>query len=253
VQLLRGVALGAVAGVVHGFTTRAGGVSEGGLATLNLARRPQERDAARVENWRRAIRALHPDLCSEAVALVHQVHGARALVVEAGRGPLEPVGEADALVTTVPGVVLAVRTADCVPVLLAAPGGVAAAHAGWRGTVAGVVPAAVRALCEATGADPAEVVAAVGPHIGGDAYEVGPEVVAGLRDAGLPDAAFLRPRPGARDHVDLGGAVEAQLRAAGVPHVDRLGACTFSEARFYSHRRDGASTGRQAALVARCP
>lgn len=250
--LLRGALLAATPGVVHGFSTREGGVSEGALASLNLARRPAERDEALAENWRRVVRSLHPALVPEAVAIVHQVHGARVLRVDHGRGPLEPMGEADALVTTVPGLVLAVRTADCVPVLLAAPGGVAAAHAGWRGTVAGVVPAAVRALCEATGAAPDEVVAAVGPHICAEAYEVGPEVVQGLRATGLADAVFLRPRPGARDHVDLGAAVEAQLRAAGVPRVDRVAGCTFTDARLFSHRRDAAA-GRQAGLVARCP
>lgn len=251
VPLLHGAALEAAPGAVHGFTTREGGVSEGG--TLNLARRPWERDEALAENWRRAVRALHPDLAPGAVAVMHQVHGARVLRVDAGLGPLRPVGEADALVTTVRGLVLAVRTADCVPVLLAAPGGVAAAHAGWRGTVAGVVPAAVAALCEATGADPASLVAAVGPHVGGDAYEVGPEVVQGLRGTGLSDEVFLRPRPGARDHVDLGAAVEAQLRRAGVPRVDRVAGCTFTDPRFFSHRRDGAAAGRQAGLVARWP
>lgn len=253
VPLLHGALLSLVRGVAHGFSTREGGVSEGSLGPLNLARRPEEREEALVENWRRVVAALAPGLAPERVAIVHQVHGADVLRVSRGRGPLAPMGEADALITTEPGLVLAVRTADCVPVLMAAPGGVAAAHAGWRGTVAGVVPAAVQALCEATGAPPARVVAAIGPHISGAAYEVGPEVVEGLRRAGVPEASFLRPGPGPRDHVDLGGAVEAQLRAAGVLRIDRVAGCTFGEPRFHSHRRDGAAAGRQAGLIARWP
>ncbi len=245
--LLRGAGLGAMRGVAHGFTTRDGGVSTGPYATLNLARRDGESDAALRTNWDRVLKALGV----EHAAVVHQVHGADVIHVEAGRGPLDPLGDADALVTTSPGVALAIRVADCVPVLLAAPGGVAAAHAGWRGTVGGVVERALDALCEATGADPSAVVAAVGPHITGESYEVGPEVIEGLRATGLPDDVFLRRVPGKRDHADLGAAVEAQLRRRGVPVVDRVAGCTFREARFFSHRRDGAGTGRMVGVIAR--
>src|SRR5690606_36130192 len=118
---------------------------------LNLGRRPGETDAALLENWRRVARTLDPVLDARAVALVEQVHGGEVLVVDRAPGPLAPVGRADALVTTTRGVVLAVRAADCAPVLLAAPGGVAAAHAGWRGVAASVVVAALEALLAATG------------------------------------------------------------------------------------------------------
>jgi YfiH family protein len=248
--LLRSAVLSGKA-VVHGFTSREGGVSAGSLASLNLAPRPGESEDALRENWRRVLNALHPDLGLEAVAVMHQVHGNRVVRVDLGRGPLDPVADADGAVTTQAGVVLAVRTADCVPVLLSAPGGVAVAHAGWRGVVAGVVPAAVAALCEATGVGPADVAAAIGPHITREAYEVGGEVVAGMRAAGLPDATFLLVRPGRRDHVDLGAAVRAQLERAGLAHIERVPGCTASDRRFYSHRRDGPDTGRLAGVVAR--
>ncbi|MGE0708679.1 MAG: polyphenol oxidase family protein [Planctomycetota bacterium] len=234
--------------VRHGFTTRAGGVSRGALGSLNLARRPAEREEHLVENWRRVSAALGAR--TEDLVLSSQVHGRRVLEVERGTGPLAVVGECDALVTTTPGLVLATRAADCVPVLLAtraAPRpGVAAVHSGWRGTALGVVEAAVDALCAASGARPAALVAAIGPCISGEAYTVGPEVVAALRDqAGLAPESFLLPGP----RVDLGAAVAAQLRRAGVEEVERLACCTVGDERFFSHRREGDATGRFAGVI----
>lgn len=245
--LLRSQALEHAPGIFHGFTTREGGLSAGPLASLNLAARPGEDARVLRENWERVTRALHPDLGADAVALLEQVHGAEVAEVAAPAGPHRVVARADAAVTRVAGIVLAVRTADCVPVLLAAPGAIGVAHAGWRGTVAGVVPAAVRALCDLADLPPSEVHAVVGPHISGAAYEVGDEVVRGLRGAGLPEESFLRPRR----HVDLGGAVRAQLHAAGVGRIGSVQGCTARDHRFYSHRRDGPSTGRLAGVIAR--
>jgi YfiH family protein len=197
--------------------------------------------------------ALHPDLTPGDLALLSQVHGAAVSRVESPSGPLATLADADAAVTTRPGVVLAVRTADCVPVLLAAPGGVAAAHAGWRGTAAGVVAATVSALTEAAGCDAAQVKAAIGPCISGAAYEVGSDVVEGLLAGGLSEEDFLHPSQGPKPHVDLGRAVSAQLSAAGVQQVDWLRRCTLQERCFHSHRRDGPPSGRLAALIARLP
>jgi YfiH family protein len=144
-----------------------------------------------------------------------------------------------------------VRTADCVPVLLAAPGGVGVAHAGWRGAALGVVPAAVRALCEATGAAPAAVRAAIGPSIAGQRYEVGHEVVDALAASGVDPARFLVAGPGSRPHVDVADAVEAQLEALGVGRIARVRRCTAEDPELFSHRADGPATGRQAGVVAR--
>lgn len=221
----RSVLLGMRPGVVHGFST---------VADTGASLRPPVPDGA----WRGlAAAAGGPGM---PVAWMSQVHGATVLEAQ---GP-GPVGEADALLTRQPGLLLAVRTADCVPVLVASPQGVAAIHAGWRGVAARVVPAAVAALGGASAA-----VAAVGPAIGGAVYEVGPEVVDGLRAAGIPLAVFLRPRPGRRPTVDLAAAVAHQLRAAGVGAVEVLPDCTFQDRGLHSHRRDGDAAGRNAGLI----
>lgn len=236
----------------HGFTTREGGVSAAPYDGLNLGRRPGETDEALVENWSRVARSLDPALDARAVAIVEQVHGAGVVVVERAGGPLTPLGRADALVTDRPGVVLAVRVADCVPILLRAQGprpAVGAVHSGWRGTADGVVGAAVAALRRLSGPD-AEVHAVVGPHIGQDAFEVGDEVVVALEAAsGLPRDAFARPGAGDRAHVDLSLVLAAQLAAAGVREVAWVEGCTTRSPRLWSHRRDAERGGRQAAVI----
>jgi YfiH family protein len=255
VPLFTAPGLAALAGVAHGFTTRAGGVSGAPFCArgegLNLARRPGERDEALRENWRRVAAALG----GRDVAVVEQVHGGEVAVVGAGArpDPLAPLGRADALVTAAPGVVLAVRVADCAPVLLAAPGprpAVAAVHAGWRGAAARVVPAALDALLRLSGAAPEEVRAVIGPHIGPAAFEVGPEVVRALAATGVSAAAFARAGPRGRPHVDLGAVLAAQLAARGVRAVERAGPCTVEDGRVWSHRRDGDAGGRQAGVIA---
>lgn len=243
--------LAGAAGVRHGFTTRSGGVSQGPLASLNLARRPGETDPALVENWSRISRAL--DLEPGRLALMSQVHGAQVIRAYEASGPLAVLGEADALVTTAPGLLLATRAADCVPILLAGPGGVAAVHSGWRGTAANVVGAATRALCEAAGCAPHQVKAAVGPCISGPAYECGPEVAGALSASGLSPHDFLEPGLGPREHVDLGRAVLAQLRELGVTERERVEVCTLDDPRFFSHRGEGARTGRFAGVIALAP
>lgn len=237
----------APSGVVHGFTTRLGGVSVGALESLNLAHRAREMPEALEENWRRVLGDLDPRFALADLALVDQIHGATVLEVTAGAGPHDTLGAADGLVTTTPGVVLAVRTADCVPVLFATEGGIAAAHAGWRGIAAGVVPATLAKLLARTGARAREVRVAVGPHIGPDAYEVGAEVVEGIADAGVPRAVFLRPAE--RPHVDLRAAVVHQLADAGVQIVGHVHRCTASDPDLFSHRGEGPGTGRLAGVI----
>lgn len=232
----------------HGFTTRFGGVSRGPLSSLNLARRPGEEDAALVENWGRVADAM--GLARGQVALMSQVHGARVLRVEEASGPLAVAGEADALVTTRPGLLLAARAADCVPILLAGPGGVAAVHSGWRGTALDVVGAAARALAHACGCATEALRALVGPCISGAAYECGEEVAQALRAAGLRDEEFTPPGDYPRAHVDLGAAVLAQLARAGVARRERLEVCTVADRRFFSHRGDGRLAGRFAGVIA---
>jgi YfiH family protein len=172
-----------------------------------------------------------------------QVHG--AAVVRADRDG--PLGEADAALATRPGVSVGVVTADCVPVLVAAGGAVAAVHAGWRGLAAGVIPRALEAISAvAPGAAP---VAAVGPCIRGCCYEVDGPVLDALRKrfGDALDAALAPARPG-HAFADLAALARAALLAAGLPEegVGVLpGACTRCDAaRFHSFRRDGAAAGR---------
>lgn len=194
-----------------------------------------------------------------ATVFMEQVHGAgvrRVGTADRGRGALDPataVPGADALVTTAPGVVLAVLAADCVPLLLAAPGaGVAAVHAGRRGVVAGVVPAAVEALAVAAGGQPRDLVATIGPAIGGCCYEV-PRGLALEVTSAVP-AARARAAWGSPS-LDLPAAVTAQLGEAGVERLSAVGGCTRCDAgRYFSHRAAaaaGVAPGRQAGFVVR--
>jgi hypothetical protein len=242
-------------GVSYGFTTRAGGVSRGAYGALTLARDAAVADAEVEENWRRALTALDPRAAAGGgldVALMSQVHGHDVLVVDEATGPLDTAGRADGLVTTRRGLVLGVRVADCVPVVLASPGGVAVAHAGWRGVAGRVVPATLARLLAETGDPASSVVMVIGPHISLDAFEVGPEVVEGIADSGVARSLFARPPRGDAEkwHVDLGAAVEAQARGAGVSAIGFAGSCSTG-ARFFSWRRDGGATGRMAGLVVR--
>ncbi len=183
---------------------------------------------------------------------LHQIHGDGVAVVD---GPdFSNSSKGDALVTCQPGYVLSVRVADCCPVLLATPDGraVAAIHAGWRGAVGGVIGAAISKLKEIAGVNPAELIAAVGPCIGFDAFEVGPEVLAEFEKVFDPQAPVRHDGNG-KGHVDLPAACRLQLIRAGVEpdQIDTTDRCTHRDVtEFFSHRRDHGVTGRMAALIA---
>jgi YfiH family protein len=250
VPLLRVGRLRMPYGVGYGFTTRDGGVASGPVRSLTLARSGDVTDAQLVENWRLVMEALDPRLDATDVALVDQVHGDAVLAIDAPTGPLATAGAADAMYTVARGVALAVRVADCVPVVLATPRAVGVAHAGWRGVAARIVPKTVAAMLAETGERPEEVVAAIGPHIGQAAFEVGDEVVEGIAASGVVPALFTARAPGGRAHVDLGAALGAQLRGIGVAQVGEIGACS-TEPRFFSYRRDAGRTGRMVGVVVR--
>jgi YfiH family protein len=244
------------AGVVAAFSGRAGGGSAPPYASLNLGLRVGD-DLRRVLGNRRRV-ATVLGLAGRPWALARQVHSATVLRVDAarlGQGPPEarpPLGEGDGLVTADPGVLLAVLTADCAPVLLADPaaGVVGAVHAGWRGLAAGVVEAGVAAMA-GLGADPAACVGLVGPAVGGCCYEVGPDVRAAVGDR-YPDA--LATTRAGRPALDPAAGAAQALRAAGVGQVRVAGECTFDlQERYFSHRRDHGRTGRQAGLIALVP
>jgi len=181
-----------------------------------------------------------------------QVHGTTVVAV-AGDPPARSSKEGDAVVTDAPGVAVGVVTADCLPVLLSGAGGrvVAAVHAGWRGTLAGVAPATVADLKSRYGAEPGNLVALLGPCIRPCCYEVGPEVSAAVRSA-FPRWAdrVLVPGPGGRDHLDLVTLNALQLAQAGVRDVRDSGGCTRCDpARYHSYRRDGPGAGRMVSWI----
>lgn len=220
----------------HGFFTRQGGVSAGIYASLNCGPGSSDDPAAVRENRKRV--ALHLAGRNAPVCTLYQIHSNRAVLV-AGPWPLGQSPEADAMVTTVPGIVLGVLAADCAPILLAddKAGVIAAAHAGWRGALKGVVEAAVAAMA-AQGATPKNIKAAIGPCISQKSYEVGPD----LRDAFLTRdrafAGFFAPGNEGKFQFNLTDFAASRLVAAGVTCVERLGADTVGdEARFFSFRR----------------
>jgi polyphenol oxidase len=224
-------------GLRHAFFTREGGVSEGVFAGLNCSLGSGDDPAKVGENRRRALASL--DLAPEALVTGYQVHGTDvALVDRAWRYEDRP--RVDGLVTRAPGIALGLLTADCAPVLFAEPaaGLVAAAHAGWRGAIGGIIEATLAAL-EKEGAQRGRVSAAVGPCIGGASYEVGPEFPAPFLAETPGNARFFTPSQRAGHHLfDLGAYVEAKLRGLGLGRVERIAADTCADAaRFYSYRR----------------
>ncbi len=249
-------ATGPAPGVLASVTGREGGVSAPPRHSLNLSFGVGDDPRSVLENRRRLVAALGVDLAALTVGA--QVHGDRVAVIgdaERGRGAgdaASAIPDVDALVTDRDDVVLGVLTADCVPVVLvdATTGVVAVAHAGWRGTVAGVVTRTVATMVERFGTDPADVVAGLGPSIGPASYEVGPEVVAAARAGGL-DAAVVGERADGHAHLDLWAANAALLVAAGVPRgaVEVCGLDTASRGdAFFSHRTQ-APTGRFMAVA----
>jgi len=232
------------------MTTRAGGVSGGRYATMNVGSAVGD-DADDVA----ANRRLLATATGASPVYLRQVHGTRVVRVDAGdAAPDAPVREADAVVTTDPGVACVVQAADCLPVLLAAPDGraVGAAHAGWRGLAGGVVEAAVDGVAAAAGCAPGELVAWLGACIGPDAFEVGGDVLdafAVARDDDARSTPRFRAKGRGKWLADLAGLARDRLVRAGVRDVSGGGWCTASDAaRFFSYRRDGV-TGRMAAAI----
>jgi hypothetical protein len=223
--------------VRHAFFTREGGVSTGIYGSLNGGIGSSDDPAHVTENRRRMAERL--GVAESALVSLHQIHSAEAVIVERP-WTRDARPRADGMATRVPGIALAISTADCGPVLFADAQArvVGAAHAGWRGALGGVLEATV-AVMETLGAARRNITAVLGPTISQAAYEVGPELVAGFRQADPGNARFFRPGP--RDGYamfDLPGYIGARLAKAGVGAVADLGRCTYrEEALFYSYRR----------------
>lgn len=231
----RPIADRALAPMAHGFFTRAGGVSTGLYAGLNCGPGSADDAAAVAENRARAAVAL--GAAPDRLATLHQIHSATCLTLDVA--PAAPRPRADAMVTVTPGLALGVLTADCMPVLFAdrRAGAIGAAHAGWKGALAGVLEATLDAMA-GLGADPARVTAVIGPCISQAAYEVGPEFVDRFRDADPAAPRFFARGPGDRARFDLPGYGLHRLRAAGVGAARWTGQCTHADPdRFFSYRR----------------
>jgi YfiH family protein len=187
-----------------------------------------------------------PRLSIEALRRCRQVHGARILLTDPTGPPILEVGDGDGLATASPGVGLAIVTADCVPVLVAGGGAVAAIHAGWRGCATDVAGAAVETLETALGVTPSDLRIALGPAVCGGCYRVGPEVSAALRRWGVDEAGWRQD-----DRVDLRAFLRGRFAALGVPtnRIETVGGCTVESAGLASYRRDGANAGRQWSMV----
>jgi YfiH family protein len=220
------------------FSTRLGGVSEGPFASLNLGTLTDDAENAVLENRVRLAAALGRGPAS--IAIGHQVHGAELAIHIGPQSPSpyaepgSPIPDVDGHVTADPDIAALVFVADCLPVALAGPDGIAMLHCGWRGLAAGIVARGA----EAVGA----TAAAIGPGVGACCYEVGEEVLDAFSDLGEGVASDRM--------LDLPEVARRLLAASGVADVESAGLCTSCEPDlFYSHRRDDGVTGRQAGLV----
>jgi len=236
--MIRANTLADLSGVQHRFFTRQGGVSAGLYSSLNCGYGSDDAPENVRENRRRAAACFERG--ADNLLTVHQIHSTDVLTVGAERWTSPGAPKADALVTDRPGVVLGVLAADCAPVLLADPEArvIGAAHAGWKGALAGVVEATVSAM-ETLGAKRERLRAAIGPCIGRDSYEVGPEFPAPFLKRDEADAAFFRAAPRAGHFLfDLAGYLARRIGRAGVA-VEATGHDTLrGEADFFSYRRN---------------
>lgn len=228
--------LSAIPGVRHAFFTREGGVSEGIYASCNGGLGSNDDHAKVAENRRRMAEQM--GVGSDQLLSLHQVHSPDAVVANGPwAGGSRP--RADAIVTRTEGLAIGVTTADCGPILMIDPNArvIGAAHAGWKGALTGIVESTIGAM-EKLGADRSGIVAAIGPLIRQQSYEVGPEFVDRFIEADTGNALFFLPSERAEHAMfDLAGFIRMRLENAGVLMIDDIGVDTYSDERFYSYRR----------------
>jgi hypothetical protein len=227
----------ALSGIRHAFFTREGGVSGGLYTSLNGGTGSRDSATHIAENRVRMAAAL--EVTPDCLLTAYQIHSPQVVVAETP-WRIDARPRADAIVTYTPGLAVGVSTADCGPILLADPLArvVGAAHAGWRGALAGVAEATVEAM-ERLGAKRSQIHAALGPMIRQDNYEVGPDLIARFAAEDSGSDRFFRPAPRAGHALfDLAGYVGARLMRAAIPQIEDLALCTYADpARFFSFRR----------------
>jgi YfiH family protein len=229
--------LSAIPGLRHAFFTREGGVSGGIYTNLNGGLGSHDDPADVIENRRRMAEAL--GVTPEHFVGVHQVHSPDAVVALGPWPSGEPRPRADAMVTRREGLAIGVTAADCGPILLVDPSArvIAAAHAGWKGALSGVIEATVDAM-EKLGAERSGILAAIGPLIRQHSYEVGAEFVERFLQADAENALFFIPAAREKHAMfDLAGFIRMRLENAGVLMIDDIGIDTYSDERCYSYRR----------------
>lgn len=235
--MLQASSLSEMASVRHAFFTRQGGVSDGVYRSLNGG--VGSNDQAEKVRENRARMAAVLGVAPGSLVTAYQIHSPDVVVAEKP-WTRETAPRADAVVTRVGGLAVAVTTADCGPVLFAdeAAGVVAAAHAGWKGALTGILETTIETM-EQLGASRARIIAAIGPTIRQANYEVGPELKARFLSEDAESEQFFRPSTReAHSLFDLPGFIAARLRAAGLVRIEDLGHCTYADPdRFYSYRR----------------
>jgi len=236
--------------IVQAVFTRQGGLSPEPWHSLNVGGTVGDEKERVVENRFRSFRALGRDPYS--IFDVWQVHSAEVVIAEAPHFSIPPEYKADAILTDKPDVTLFMRFADCVPILLHDPkkNVVGVVHAGWQGTVKKILREAIQAMQTVYGSKPADVLPGIGPSIGPDHYEIGPDVIERVRGSFNGDAdALLQARDG-HIHFDLWAANRLTLEQAGVGQVEVAGLCTACHPEdWYSHRAQKGKTGRFGALI----
>jgi YfiH family protein len=232
IEILRSTTLGAVA---HGFLGRRGGVSTGIFASLNCSLGSDDDRDHVLENRRRAVDAILP---GSALSRVYQIHSADVVTVTEAIDQHDPP-KADALVTNQPGFLLAVQTADCVPVLFADTKAkvVGAAHSGWKGSITGVTDNTILAM-EALGANRANIACAIGPCIAQKSYEVDDGFFSRFAEDDAENERFFADGKPGHYQFDIEGYVAARLAGFGITRIECLGQDTYSQPdRFFSYRR----------------
>jgi YfiH family protein len=237
--------------VTHAILTRRGGVSPIPWDSLNVGGTVGDDRSRVIENRMRSFQALGRD--PHSMFDVWQVHSADVVIANAPHDIRPPEIRADAIITDNPEVTLFMRFADCTPILLFDPvkSAIGLVHAGWLGTVRQVTSEAVRAMTAAYGSRPGDILAGIGPAIGPDHYEIGPDVIARVRETFQSKADGLLVEKGDRVHFDLWQANKVLLNQSGVEQVELSNICTACHPEnWFSHRGQYGKTGRFGALIA---
>lgn len=235
--------------VLHAIFTRIGGTSRGVFQSLNVGHHIGDDDQAVEANHKLIFQTL--GIQAQRVVTARQVHGAQVAIIGTAQwGTIVP--ETDSLISAERGTALLLRFADCVPLMLYDPvrHAFALVHVGWRGLLASVVPHTLSTLQRAFGCNPHDIFAGIGPAIGPCCYEVGPDVVAQVKQTFGEGNNLLQRQPSGATHFDLPGAVRHQLQEHGVKQIEDSGLCTSCHTdEFFSYRAEHGHTGRFAAVL----